>query len=104
MVPWVCDVGAEFASVGSHIGRRVGDSLDTGTPAHRAEVQQARPLEGTFSPISFKPGLHQADIKLTVWKRLFRKVLPGEASIFLSIQSIDSTLRHTENLKGACMG
>lgn len=50
------------------------------THAHRAEVQQARPLEGAFSPISFKPGLHQADIKLTVWKRLFRKVLPGEAS------------------------
>lgn len=37
-------------------------------------------MEGAFSPISFKPGLHQADIKLTVWKRLFRKVLPGEAS------------------------
>ncbi|XP_077880013.1 E3 ubiquitin-protein ligase TRIM50 isoform X2 [Ictidomys tridecemlineatus] len=45
--------------------------------ASRAELQQARPLEGSFSPISFKPGLHQADIKLTVWKRLFRKVLPA---------------------------
>uniref|UniRef100_A0A2R9C258 RING-type E3 ubiquitin transferase n=1 Tax=Pan paniscus TaxID=9597 RepID=A0A2R9C258_PANPA len=42
-----------------------------------AEMPQARPLEGAFSPISFKPGLHQADIKLTVWKRLFRKVLPA---------------------------
>lgn len=67
------------------MGRRVGDSLHVELPtiethAHRAEVQQARPLEGAFSPISFKPGLHQADIKLTVWKRLFRKVLPGEAS------------------------
>ncbi|XP_011514090.1 E3 ubiquitin-protein ligase TRIM50 isoform X3 [Homo sapiens] len=45
--------------------------------ASRAEMPQARPLEGAFSPISFKPGLHQADIKLTVWKRLFRKVLPA---------------------------
>nr|XP_021527906.1 E3 ubiquitin-protein ligase TRIM50 isoform X3 [Aotus nancymaae] len=45
--------------------------------ASRAELQHARPLEGAFSPISFKPGLHQADIKLTVWKRLFRKVLPA---------------------------
>ncbi|XP_047635803.1 E3 ubiquitin-protein ligase TRIM50 isoform X4 [Phacochoerus africanus] len=42
--------------------------------ASSAELQQARLLEGAFSPISFKPGLHQADIKLTVWKRLFRKV------------------------------
>ncbi|EHB08282.1 E3 ubiquitin-protein ligase TRIM50 [Heterocephalus glaber] len=49
----------------------------------RAELQQARPLEGTFSPISFKPGLHQADIKLTVWKRLFRKVLPAPESLKL---------------------
>ena len=49
------------------------------TVTSRAEPQQARPLESTFSPVSFKPGLHQADIKLTVWKRLFRKVLPGEA-------------------------
>ncbi|XP_006859753.1 PREDICTED: E3 ubiquitin-protein ligase TRIM50 isoform X2 [Chrysochloris asiatica] len=45
--------------------------------ASRAELQQIRPLEGAFSPISFKPALHQADIKLTVWKRLFRKVLPA---------------------------
>ncbi|XP_025720410.2 E3 ubiquitin-protein ligase TRIM50 isoform X1 [Callorhinus ursinus] len=51
--------------------------------ASRAELQQARPLEGTFSPISFKPGLHQADIKLTVWKRLFRKVLPAPESLKL---------------------
>ncbi|XP_016041433.2 E3 ubiquitin-protein ligase TRIM50 [Erinaceus europaeus] len=43
----------------------------------RAELLRTRPLEGTFNPISFKPGLHQADIKLTVWKRLFRKVLPA---------------------------
>nr|XP_012597695.1 E3 ubiquitin-protein ligase TRIM50 isoform X2 [Microcebus murinus] len=49
----------------------------------RAELQQARPLEGAFSPISFKPGLHQADIKLTVWKRLFRKVLPAPESLKL---------------------
>jgi len=35
----------------------------------RPELQQARLSEGAFSPISFKPGLHQADIKLTVWKR-----------------------------------
>ncbi|XP_044930903.1 E3 ubiquitin-protein ligase TRIM50 isoform X1 [Mustela putorius furo] len=51
--------------------------------ASSAELQQARPLEGTFSPISFKPGLHQADIKLTVWKRLFRKVLPAPESLKL---------------------
>ncbi|XP_062036388.1 E3 ubiquitin-protein ligase TRIM50 [Lepus europaeus] len=51
--------------------------------ASRAELQQARPLDGAFSPISFKPGLHQADIKLTVWKRLFRKVLPAPESLKL---------------------
>uniref|UniRef100_A0A8C5KX86 RING-type E3 ubiquitin transferase n=1 Tax=Jaculus jaculus TaxID=51337 RepID=A0A8C5KX86_JACJA len=49
----------------------------------RAEIQQARPLESAFNPISFKPGLHQADIKLTVWKRLFRKVLPAPESLRL---------------------
>ncbi|XP_055964207.1 E3 ubiquitin-protein ligase TRIM50 [Sorex fumeus] len=49
----------------------------------RAELLQARPLEGTFSPVSFRPGLHQADIKLTVWKRLFRKVLPAPESLKL---------------------
>ncbi|TKC48155.1 hypothetical protein EI555_017991, partial [Monodon monoceros] len=51
--------------------------------ASSAELQQARPLEGAFSPISFKPGLHQADIKLTAWKRLFRKVLPAPESLKL---------------------
>ncbi|XP_036264890.1 E3 ubiquitin-protein ligase TRIM50 [Pipistrellus kuhlii] len=51
--------------------------------ASRAELQPARPLENTFNPISFKPGLHQADIKLTVWKRLFRKVLPAPESLKL---------------------
>ncbi|XP_039099485.1 E3 ubiquitin-protein ligase TRIM50 isoform X1 [Hyaena hyaena] len=57
--------------------------------ASRAELQQARPLEGAFSPISFKPGLHQADIKLTVWKRLFRKVLPAPESL-----KLDPTTAH----------
>nr|XP_020752492.1 E3 ubiquitin-protein ligase TRIM50 isoform X2 [Odocoileus virginianus texanus] len=52
------------------------------TMASSPELQQARLSEGAFSPISFKPGLHQADIKLTVWKRLFRKVLPGIARSF----------------------
>ncbi|XP_058893217.1 E3 ubiquitin-protein ligase TRIM50 isoform X1 [Kogia breviceps] len=51
--------------------------------ASSAELQQARPLEGAFSPVSFKPGLHQADIKLTAWKRLFRKVLPAPESLKL---------------------
>ncbi|XP_028372652.2 E3 ubiquitin-protein ligase TRIM50 [Phyllostomus discolor] len=49
----------------------------------RAELPQSRPLESMFSPISFKLGLHQADIKLTVWKRLFRKVLPAPESLKL---------------------
>ncbi|KAJ1067533.1 hypothetical protein K5549_010651 [Capra hircus] len=53
------------------------------TMASRPELQQARLSEGAFSPISFKPGLHQADIKLTVWKRLFRKVLPAPESLKL---------------------
>ncbi|XP_010211498.1 PREDICTED: tripartite motif-containing protein 74, partial [Tinamus guttatus] len=32
--------------------------------------------EGIFSPVSFKPCFHQDDIKMTVWKRLHRRVLP----------------------------
>jgi hypothetical protein len=68
------------ARVGSRCSRGHMVLSSLSPSACRAELQQARPLEGTFSPISFKPGLHQADIKLTVWKRLFRKVLPGEVS------------------------
>lgn len=73
-----------FVQVASHVGQGglwpwAQSSPSPVTVTHRAELQQTRPLESTFSPISFKPGLHQADIKLTVWKRLFRKVLPGEA-------------------------
>ncbi|XP_071994178.1 E3 ubiquitin-protein ligase TRIM50 [Engystomops pustulosus] len=35
-----------------------------------------RCADASYSPVSFKPGIRQDDIKLTVWKRLHRRVLP----------------------------
>lgn len=43
----------------------------------RSELPSLLPGDGIFSPISFKPCFHQDDIKMTVWKRLHRHVLPG---------------------------
>ncbi|KAG8011576.1 E3 ubiquitin-protein ligase TRIM50 [Nibea albiflora] len=40
-----------------------------------------RKQERIFSSLNFKPGFNHSDIKLTVWKRLHRKVLPGESHI-----------------------
>ncbi|XP_025051232.1 E3 ubiquitin-protein ligase TRIM50 [Alligator sinensis] len=49
----------------------------------RSELPQLNPLEGTFSAVSFKPGFHQDDIKMTVWKRLHRRVLPAPETLKL---------------------
>ncbi|XP_068122457.1 E3 ubiquitin-protein ligase TRIM50 [Hyperolius riggenbachi] len=35
-----------------------------------------RSVDATYSAVSFKPGFRQDDIKLTVWKRLQRRILP----------------------------
>ncbi|XP_077336736.1 E3 ubiquitin-protein ligase TRIM50 [Lithobates pipiens] len=35
-----------------------------------------RSVDTTYSPVSFKPGFRQDDIKLTVWKRLQRRIFP----------------------------
>uniref|UniRef100_A0A8D0G0A4 RING-type E3 ubiquitin transferase n=1 Tax=Sphenodon punctatus TaxID=8508 RepID=A0A8D0G0A4_SPHPU len=43
----------------------------------RSELPQQHPAEGTFNALSFKPGFHQDDIKMTVWKHLLRRVLPA---------------------------
>ncbi|XP_035414943.2 E3 ubiquitin-protein ligase TRIM50 [Cygnus atratus] len=43
----------------------------------RSELPSLLPGDGIFSPISFKPCFHQDDIKMTVWKRLHRHVLPA---------------------------
>ncbi|NXJ09005.1 TRI50 ligase, partial [Odontophorus gujanensis] len=43
----------------------------------RSELPSLHPADGPFSPISFKPCFHQDDIKMTVWKRLHRHVLPA---------------------------
>ncbi|XP_048374574.1 E3 ubiquitin-protein ligase TRIM50 [Sphaerodactylus townsendi] len=48
-----------------------------GSLPSRSELPRQHPAEGTFSAVSFNPGFHQEDIKMTVWKRLLRKVLPA---------------------------
>ncbi|NXE49602.1 TRI50 ligase, partial [Casuarius casuarius] len=43
----------------------------------RSELPSLQLGDGIFSPVSFKPCFHQDDIKMTVWKRLHRRVLPA---------------------------
>lgn len=63
------------------------------------EVQELQKKEERiFSSLNFKPGFNHSDIKLTVWKRLHRKVLPGTpapvglyhmaAAIFVSVAAL----------------
>ncbi|XP_074869780.1 E3 ubiquitin-protein ligase TRIM50-like [Carettochelys insculpta] len=54
-----------------------------GSLPSRSEFCHQHPAEGTFSAISFKPGFHQDDIKMTVWKRLLRRVLPAPETLKL---------------------
>ncbi|NXM07643.1 TRI50 ligase, partial [Tyrannus savana] len=49
----------------------------------RSELPSLHPGDGTFSPVSFKPCFHQDDIKMTVWKRLHRRVLPAPEALKL---------------------
>ncbi|XP_066551314.1 E3 ubiquitin-protein ligase TRIM50-like [Amia ocellicauda] len=46
-------------------------------PRFRESQQQQQRGERTYSAIAFKPGFHHDDIKITVWKRLHRRVLPA---------------------------
>lgn len=47
----------------------------------RSELPQQHPADSTFSAVSFKPGFHQDDIQMMVWKRLLRRVLPGRMAL-----------------------
>ncbi|XP_044024590.1 E3 ubiquitin-protein ligase TRIM50-like isoform X2 [Siniperca chuatsi] len=49
------------------------------------ELQQKE--ERIFSSLNFKPGFNHNDIKLTVWKRLHRKVLPAPEPLKLDPQT-----------------
>ncbi|XP_065708922.1 E3 ubiquitin-protein ligase TRIM50 [Patagioenas fasciata] len=48
-----------------------------GSSQFRSELPSLHPGDGIFNPVSFKPCFHQDDIKMTVWKRLHRRVLPA---------------------------
>ncbi|XP_050181565.1 E3 ubiquitin-protein ligase TRIM50 [Myiozetetes cayanensis] len=54
-----------------------------GSSQFRSELPSLHPGDGTFSPVSFKPCFHQDDIKMTVWKRLHRRVLPAPEALKL---------------------
>ncbi|XP_027752138.1 E3 ubiquitin-protein ligase TRIM50 [Empidonax traillii] len=54
-----------------------------GSSQFRSELPSLHPSDGTFSPVSFKPCFHQDDIKMTVWKRLHRRVLPAPEALKL---------------------
>ncbi|KFP41962.1 E3 ubiquitin-protein ligase TRIM50 [Chlamydotis macqueenii] len=49
----------------------------------RSELPSLHPGDGIFSPVSFKPCFHQDDIKMTVWKRPHRRVLPAPETLKL---------------------
>ncbi|NXC16091.1 TRI50 ligase, partial [Corythaeola cristata] len=49
----------------------------------RSELPSLHPGDSVFSPVSFKPCFHQDDIKMTVWKRLHRRVLPAPETLKL---------------------
>ncbi|XP_069470882.1 E3 ubiquitin-protein ligase TRIM50 [Ambystoma mexicanum] len=46
------------------------------TIASRAQLPKQRRSEVPYIAVSFKPGFRHDDIKITVWKRLFRRILP----------------------------
>ncbi|XP_061072430.1 E3 ubiquitin-protein ligase TRIM50-like [Conger conger] len=46
-------------------------------PRFRECQQKQQREERSYSSITFKPGFNHSDIKLTVWKRLHRRVLPA---------------------------
>ncbi|XP_017345672.1 E3 ubiquitin-protein ligase TRIM50 [Ictalurus punctatus] len=46
-------------------------------PRFRESQQREQRKERTYSSISFNPGFNHSDIKMTVWKRLHRRVLPA---------------------------
>ncbi|XP_029885357.1 E3 ubiquitin-protein ligase TRIM50 isoform X2 [Aquila chrysaetos chrysaetos] len=54
-----------------------------GSSQFRSELPSLHPSDGIFSPVSFKPCFHQDDIKMTVWKRLHRRVLPAPETLKL---------------------
>ncbi|KAG9348348.1 hypothetical protein JZ751_002083 [Albula glossodonta] len=46
-------------------------------PRFRECQQKQKREERTYSAITFKPGFNHSDIKMSVWKRLHRRVLPA---------------------------
>ncbi|XP_018588020.1 E3 ubiquitin-protein ligase TRIM50-like [Scleropages formosus] len=52
-------------------------------PRFRECQQKQQREEKTYSSITFKPGFNHNDIKITVWKRLHRRVLPAPESLKL---------------------
>ncbi|ETE73719.1 E3 ubiquitin-protein ligase TRIM50, partial [Ophiophagus hannah] len=52
-----------------------------------SELPYQHPAEGIYSAVSFKPDFHQEDVKMMVWKRLLRKVLPAPETLKLDPMS-----------------
>ncbi|CAB1452276.1 unnamed protein product [Pleuronectes platessa] len=58
-----------------------------GSMAPRFRASQKLHQGELFSSVNFKPGFNHNDIKLTVWKRLHRKVLPAPEMLKLDPQT-----------------
>ncbi|XP_032071003.1 E3 ubiquitin-protein ligase TRIM50 [Thamnophis elegans] len=54
-----------------------------GSLPSRSELSYQHPTEGMYSAVSFKPDFHQEDVKMMVWKRLLRKILPAPETLKL---------------------
>ncbi|XP_063002535.1 E3 ubiquitin-protein ligase TRIM50 [Elgaria multicarinata webbii] len=65
-----------------------------GSLPSRSELLRQHPAGGLFSPaVSFKTGFHQDDVKMMVWKRLLRKVLPAPEALTLDPASAHPVLQ-----------
>ncbi|KAM6969859.1 E3 ubiquitin-protein ligase TRIM50-like [Aplochiton taeniatus] len=56
-------------------------------PRFREHQQRHKREEKAYQPINFKPGFNHNDIKMSVWKRLHRRVLPAPESLRLDPQT-----------------
>ncbi|KAK1157439.1 hypothetical protein AOXY_G25119 [Acipenser oxyrinchus oxyrinchus] len=52
-------------------------------PGCREAQQKQQRRDRVYSAITFKPGFHHDDIKITVWKKLHRRVLPAPEALKL---------------------
>ncbi|KAL7848961.1 hypothetical protein SRHO_G00205840 [Serrasalmus rhombeus] len=67
-------------------------------PRFRESQQREQRKERAYSSISFNPGFNHSDIKIAVWKRLHRRVLPAPESLKFDPLTAHPMLQLNEDL------